>query len=402
MGVGEHVGVNVGECTGSEGRRAVAPPSGWYTGTWAHGNTVTLTGSGFGTRADNGGTTDYLCTLWDPCENTALPTLWDGEILPYDVGADYQINYRTPAQVTAIKGSPAPATAHARDTKYICGCHSANDYDSGDNVMVGKQLPNYPGAAWHFYANWFTRVDPDWSALVTEHNYKWFHINDEADYLGPLIYLDTRLDSLTNATLSSAQGNRNTGNCAGWLNNIEGTVNPWSTSNGYIQKPNAMKNPVLGWHKMEINFWMTPTYDTQFGYNTPRIVVTEDGVESMRFYGQTDWANLCSGITTRWAHIGGYSDAAPNTNNFRYFNDIYIDVTRARVVLTDNATYASSTKIAPQPPLTAAAGNGNGWTASAIDVEVNLAEFTQSDDIHCHVFHDDGTSQYLGQATAAD
>jgi hypothetical protein len=35
------------------------------TGTFSHGESYTITGSGFGTRADNGGDEDYLCRLWD-------------------------------------------------------------------------------------------------------------------------------------------------------------------------------------------------------------------------------------------------------------------------------------------------------------------------------------------------
>jgi hypothetical protein len=75
---------------------------------------------------------------------------------------------------------------------------------------------------------------------------------------------------------------------------------------------------------------------------------------------------------TRSFSIGGWyttntnrveSDKRGHVDNFRYFDDIYVDNTFSRVVLCNNSSYTSATIVEPQIP--------NAWADGEITVTVN-------------------------------
>lgn len=65
-----------------------------------------------------------------------------------------------------------------------------------------------------------------------------------------------------------------------------------------------------------------------------------------------------------------------------YMDDVYVDETRNRVVMTDNATYASSTKWAVQPVLT--------WSDTQITCTGKRQGFAVDDTAYLHVFNNSG------------
>ncbi len=73
-----------------------------------------------------------------------------------------------------------------------------------------------------------------------------------------------------------------------------------------------------------------------------------------------------------------------STGNAGYMDDIYIDESRARVVMTDNATYASSTKFEIQPVVS--------WSNTSIVVtKRGGSSFTAGNTYYLHVFDNAGS-----------
>ena len=73
--------------------------------------------------------------------------------------------------------------------------------------------------------------------------------------------------------------------------------------------------------------------------------------------------------TQRTIAIGGYARMQGYTTNWRYFDDIYIDTSLARVVLADKPALSEATIIENQIP--------TAWSDGSITATVNLGKFTQ-------------------------
>src|SRR5688500_5954527 len=80
------------------------------SGQWAHKSTVTIAGSGFGSKAT------AAPVIWDDASGASINDKWDGA-WP-NCNATYNLGYRTPAQVG--RNIPLP---HNRVTRYIAGSH---------------------------------------------------------------------------------------------------------------------------------------------------------------------------------------------------------------------------------------------------------------------------------------
>jgi hypothetical protein len=77
-----------------------------------------------------------------------------------------------------------------------------------------------------------------------------------------------------------------------------------------------------------------------------------------------------------------------DSNNWRYFADVYLDYTPARVVLANNSVLGQATIIEPQIP--------SAWTASSISVSVNLGKFASGQTAYLFVFDSTGTASAAG------
>lgn len=96
--------------------------------------------------------------------------------------------------------------------------------------------------------------------------------------------------------------------------------------------------------------------------------------------------NLTSADPIGSTDFGIYEDFAnvPNINPrpvgwWTYFKDVYIDNTWARVVVADNATYASATSTEIQIPVT--------WSDTGITIEVNQGAFANFTGKYVFVFN---------------
>lgn len=116
--------------------------------------------------------------------------------------------------------------------------------------------------------------------------------------------------------------------------------------------------------------------------NDGLFIVRVDGVESVKFVGlsiRTDtFQSLIQWVLTP---ITGYS--ADSTTVVEWMDEVYTSADRARVVMTDSATYASSTNWAIQ--------NDATWSNASITGARNNGSFASGSTAYDHVFNSSGT-----------
>jgi hypothetical protein len=119
-----------------------------HSGTWTHGSSVTVTGSGFGSKST------AAPLVWDDCSGTNPLTLWSGAWPDSSWEATYRANYRTPA--TVGRGVALP---HSHVTKYLSGAHysywdspyaGGGRSNTGANVMFWRYTTAHPS---YWYAS---------------------------------------------------------------------------------------------------------------------------------------------------------------------------------------------------------------------------------------------------------
>jgi hypothetical protein len=312
-------------------------PSGFaVTGSFGHMNTVTVTGSGFGVKAQ------AAPVVWDDGSGTNILQKWDGA-WP-DQNATYNTTYRSPQ-----RGIGLP---HANITKYIAGAHYGFDGpDAGYNVIFWKNrtIASYPA---YSYMSWYQRIDDAWVfqddlTPDTDNNIKMsaFSVCCSPYELPNNWYIEF------NPRPSSASSS-----CT-WHINDDGNSIDFPDQNGHNWFWNQAVNPMAGaWVKIEQEIKYSRQSD---GY----IKLWENGVLKVNYAGATD---KYSG-SARSEGIGGYARSR-SINNWRYFADVYLDYTPARVVLANNGSLGQATIVETQIP--------TSWSDTSITFTVNLGKLT--------------------------
>jgi hypothetical protein len=320
------------------------------SGTFSHKANVTLTGAGFGNKAG------AAPIVWDDASGTDMLAKWTG-FWPTGVSdASYNMSYRTP-----IRGISLP---HNNITKYIAGCGIGGDATTGNNVMMWKArvMTSYPA---YSYFSWYQRSDDAWP-FGGDNNYKvWDFSNGAEPYDLPNNWyieynpVPSSLTSVPNWHL----------NDDAYPSGLNGNIGTWWGSEAI--------NPMSGvWTKIELEI----RYDkTSSGY----IKLWENGALKINYTGRTD------GLpgNTRAEAIGGYQRQHGSTA-WRYFADVYLDYTPARVVLANNSALRLATVIEPQVP--------SAWAPSSITVSVNLGRFRAGDTAYLFVVDPSGIPSAAG------
>ncbi|MBK7665066.1 MAG: hypothetical protein IPJ21_16270 [Sterolibacteriaceae bacterium] len=333
---------------------AFAAPSIQATsGTFGHKASVTITGSGFGTK----GTAAPV--VWDDASGSKITDKWSGA-WPNAGTSSYQTGYTTP-----IRGITLP---HSNISKYISGAHGdAGGFDAGYNVIFWKTIPK-PSAV---YASWYQRTDDAWVFNLgnpADNNFKSFDYSaGSTPYDSNNWYLAFGPPRPTSRT-SGAQ----------WLFTDDGS----SLSNPDVNGHNAWWedaiNPSSGvWTKMEVEVLVSSTSN---GY----LKVWQNGKVVLNYAGPTD---KYPG-STRAIGIGGYARGYGNSNNRRYYADAYLDNSRARVVLANDATLSKATTIETQIP--------TSWSTGSIGLTVNLGKFSAGQTAYVFVVDPSGVASSTG------
>jgi hypothetical protein len=337
-----------------------APSISSINGTVTHGQYVTIHGSSFGTKST------AQPVVWDDCSGTSITSKWSGGWPDTSLDPSYGITYRTPAQVG--RNIPLP---HSHITKYLCGAHYPdNGPDEGYNVMVWKNrtISTFPS---YTFASWYQRSDDNWEfglGSPGDDNYKCF---DYSTGTSPYT-MDSSTDSNWYIEYNTRPTSR-TSSCSWHLNDDGGSL-----TSGVSWWYSGAVNPMSGvWTKIEVEICYTSQTS---GY----IKLWENGTLKINYAGPTD---RYSG-TARNDGIGGYARSKPSTSNWRYFADLYLDYSRARVIIGNASTFSSSTIREVQVP--------TSWSDSSVTIKVNQGGFADEATAYLYVVDDTGTPNSAG------
>ena len=327
------------------------------SGTLSHGGTVTITGSGFGSK------TTAAPLVWDNASGNSLNDKWTGgwpSLLP-----GYNLGYYAP-----MRGIGLP---HSHVTRYIAGAHAAmTGANAGYDVMMFKSIA-LPALPYYIYASWYQRADDLWH-FGGDNNFKTFDYSDgdEPYALNKSWYIcygPPHPDSNTDAGVQ-------------WTNQTSTPLSNPDRNGHNAWWGNAVNQMAGKWSKVEIAIKLSNQSD---GY----INIWENGHQVMNYAGITD--NY--GGTRRAIAVGGYARMQGYTNNWRYFDDVYVDTTLSRVVLADKPVLSQATIVENQIP--------SAWSDSSITAQVNLGKFTQGQAAYLFVVDASGTVSATGLALTA-
>jgi hypothetical protein len=304
-----------------------------------HGTTVNISGgSAFGVKAP------VLPVVLDRASGTNILDKWDGAWPTFaGSGSSHFTTYRS-----VQRSIPMP---HSHVTHYIAGAHfPGNDAESGYNVMFWKNrtITSYPA---YTYASWYQRYDDAWV----------FENTGNVD-------LDNNLKAFAFSVCCSPYELPNnwyieynprpatTNSIPTWNITDDGTSLQFPDQNGENSFWFNAVNPMAGqWTKIEVEI----KYSNQSnGY----IRLWENGTQKINYVGRTD--SYAGNMRTEG--IGGYATSR-NTNNWRYFTDVYLDYTPARIVLANSANLSTANIVENQIP--------TNWSDTSIDFAVNLGKF---------------------------
>ena len=339
-----------------------APTVSQVSGPLDHNGSITISGSGFGSKPT------AAPWVWDNATASKLTNVWGGA-WPNAVPG-----YNTGYYPTPVRGVNPP---HAHDApRIIAGAHaSSKDAYSGYNVMLFKSL-QVPAFPMNFYASWYQLADKNWT-FGGDNNFKTF---DYSEGLNPYAGSGGIGQSWYTA-YGPPHPSSTTDTGVQWVYETESPLmNP--DVNGHNAWWGWARNPMAGqWTKVEIAFKATNQKD---GW----ITIWEDGRKVVAYQGPTDsYAG-----NTRTIAIGGYARMQFPTN-WRYFDDVYIDTTLQRVVLANNSVLANATIVEVQIPVT--------WSDGSITATVNLGKFTQGTSAYLFVVDASGNPSAAGYKVTA-
>jgi hypothetical protein len=255
---------------------------------------------------------------------------------------------------------------HNRITKYIAGAHYGYDgADAGYNVIFWKNrtFASYPA---YTYFSWYQRNDDGWyfqdnSNVEQDNNTKafGFSVCCSPYELPNNWYIEWNPRPSSRTSIPN------------WhvVDDAEGTARQ-SLDNVNLWFSSAV-NPTAGqWTKIELEIKYT---NQPNGY----IKLWENGTQKINYVGRTDrYAGM-----DRTEGVGGYARSR-STNNWRYFADVYLDYTPARVVLANNANLNAATIIETQIP--------SSWSTTSISFAANLGKFTSGQTAYLFVVSPSG------------
>ena len=322
------------------------------SGQWSHKSVVTISGSGFGSKST------AAPAVWDDASGQNILDKWDGA-WPNN-NPVYETTYRTP-----LRGIGLP---HNRIARYIAGGHGeALGADAGYNVLVFKHrsVTSFPA---YTYVSWYQRADDKWvfgDPAVSDNNFKTFAVSAApSPYTTPNWYLAYNPPTPSSTTSP-----------ASYIFSYEetGPTLRFPDARGHDHWWGEAVNPMSGvWTKVEMEIKYTSEND---GY----VKLWENGVLRVDYFGHTD--SMPGPLRTE--AIGGYARLHGEPENWRYFSDIYLDYSRARVILGNAATFAASTVREVQIPTV--------WSDSSISVSVNLGAFKDGEPAYLYVVDENGS-----------
>lgn len=333
-------------------RRSSAPQGGGGGGgDLTHGENATISGSGFGTRS------------------VALD-IFDDASSPYSWGGAGSIS--TPVTPAAFgRGVDLP---HSNITKYYAG-NIANDGFNGQLTLGATFTIAKPAKA---YVKFSHRLDPSWvfGYAGEDNNFKFFGYSADNEgfvTFGTYWYVD----------------------CGGFQkSSLTGAHNYVLFSSGGMGSLNEVEGPVGGSSAQDVDSWYG-WVDTEFRFGLSSSGQTFKSLRNNSVFH--DLSSLNTDDEADGARSIGpycYANSRDPVNNNVYWADICIVTgTNAwkRVMLTDNATYATPGAIVEYQPIVS-------WSNTLITYRCNKGRLSAGT-VHEWWFDDSDTPTYVGTRT---
>lgn len=319
-------------------------------GDYDHGDPLTLTGS-YGSR-----TVDI--DIFDDCSNASISTLWnDADNMAY------------------ISSQRSMALPHTNISKYCAGNPSTA---SGGNAWLAHAVPITSGSKLFCMA--YRRVDDAWGFGTScdgepvpdeDNNFKELTVSDG----GGWFELDYWYHDHTNQKCTLATS---------WNDSFYSSGNLGNLDDSYLSSPGGSgaqdKDMFYSWVKTE--------YRMGLGSSGQAVKLFRNNDQDVNLTSKNTFDGTLSGFSVA---IGVYARQR-DTDQWIYLADVVMVVgtdAYKRVMLTDNATYASSTIVEFQPI--------SSWSGN-IGININKGKLSAGT-VHLHTFDDADNSSYYGSIT---
>lgn len=294
----------------------------YNSGSFADGQTFTLTGSGFGTKSraaaayvrDRGGAgAGVLDNQWKngyTRGNAAAGGIYN---IQNQVGSTFNPNGNA-----SVVGTP-----HSGITNIMAWANAGNNSNTGwlGGPYVDYAFGTLPVA---MYSSCYYRADPSWTFGGSSRNFKWVGITSTGDVLGGTNGVD--VDWFWCYGSGSGPGNTTTVDyqiqMTDNLNALEepGNVDPAGNS-AFQGKVLSPFNPNNGWIKVETEILITSTTGTGAGY----CKVWCNGQLVLWYQGRTWNSSKTTATLMGGPHL--FTNDYNFTTNFNYAADWYVDCT---------------------------------------------------------------------------
>lgn len=327
-----------------------------------------ISGTGFGTKTDNGEERSHLNWIWDNAEHTndfATMGWTSAQCVPNAssvAGAD--ITYST--DLTA-------SGAHRHSTKYITGAHAGGTgWNGGANIVMfaggETSFTNYY-ARWYYYEEApFTYTTEGIKGTWDMRNNKNFVLqNSDSLYAGGGTGISYCYVDNSGLVTYTDDWTQDWGVGGDWSRGIH--TNGFGTVSGsqYGAIPNG--GEAGNWELWEV-------VGTGSASSNSSLKVYINGVVKINIT-TPDFPFDIKGIG-----IGGYRDRSNNINFRKYFDDIYIDKSWSRVVVGNASTHDESTIREIQIP--------TSWSDTEISVTWNQGSFENYTPVYIFVVDENG------------
>lgn len=366
-----------------------APGSLSLVGNLVHGQAATVTGSSFGSKSP------AAPLWWDDTEGGT-----DGALVPESgemtwvtstlIGSNKHYNEVAPTGVTENSGysniryrnvgEKSISGPHDKSTKYIMGCHDDQGECAGGEVGQNVGL-NVSDASTHddWYVSYYVRLDSAWPAFNSYNNYKFFVWEAAAPY-------DIYSSGGTNYEAAGGcsggtTGNRRSPQCdddwiAPNIYYIQGSNCGDGNSYPVVTESTDVTNPLKEWVRAERILDYTGDYYRVLYDNVPMYDTTVDGDCTLSLNnGSAIGGATLEGFWKRCDCFPGDPGTcvAPESGTgdmldddaCRFFDDVYIDTTMARVMLCTSQTYPTAASATCEPQIPSA------WSTTSITFTVN-------------------------------